>query len=596
MSTTQNAQIGRKNSTTVYTRPATDAQITYFSRHGGKKNLYHSARQIVRVVWLIIATVGLRAVLLSIAPGLPNFETISWVVALVVVAALHNLLEEVTKTFWFDRFDDKDGDGNTRDAADSSPILPLIICVGLIAADFLGARTYLYSSIAPAQTADRAALTDEKKSALAQERTDYEKRAAEIEQRFEAKKRAAAAAAAAEVRQWNSKQIFSDNDRAWVARGIAAANNRRDAAFARLDAARGEELSAARSDFETAKKKIETRADLAEARADDHDSREMSRVLNEQQAAHQFSWLISLFLAVLYMAFMYAEVRISARSGIFPVRNYTALDAHGGFFEKLWKWVVVDVWQRFSHNFMVQAHERLAVRNLADFDGHLIEDLPALPAPIAAAPTVNPVSAEVSMLQNRLSENWKAFTEFGEDETYWQIFDERRELLDTHGFCSVLRPDGGVRFYPERVSFQEMMTRHPAPDIKALAPAPNSPTRRQPSNQEASSATVATVGAVAQFPQENPKQAQHDDWLNWLFTKIQKEPSNFSNPEAKPQTVAARVGRDLDAIIRGLEGGNQPALAIRIKTADFCRNKLFPAMEAAGQEYSQKRRLFEVLS
>lgn len=589
----------------MYSRPTTDTQKTYYSRHGGKMAKYATFRAFSRVAWAIIATVGLRTVLLNTLSVLPQIEIVSWIAAALIVLAGHSLLEETLKTYFFDRFDDKDGDGNPRDEADSSPLLPILILVGLVLADFLGARTYLYSNIAPAALANRSEIDSLREVARAEEKQFFVDAKAEIEQRFSAQHNSAAAQFDRQIATWQGKTVISDNDRAWITKNVRSLQVQKAATLAKILEKKAAELAEARRNYDTELGNVDRAHQMNLQRADLNDTNEMSRLLDEKSDAHTNSWMLSLFLAIIFVSTMYAQVRISAKSGILPHREYTTLHAHGGFWEKLFRHVIVDVWDRASHNFLVKIHSKLAVRNLADFDGHLIE-IDHAAREVRGLPTVavdNPLPSEVMRLRLEIGDLWTAVCEYGEANDEIAVWEKRRELLEDHGWVSAPKTDGSVTFYPKRMSFGEMDKLHPLPRIRAFAPHPTRAAAEVASPAAAAQPVIELAGNRTETVWDNGGQgnalavvADMDKWMKRARQCHRR--THPRNHEARSEEARAANTQRRDAYLECLRlvGCNIGDLMTGETVADNDIDIRRPRPEVAAQMATQNQtRLAQLL-
>ena len=623
-----------KNSTTVYTTPSTPEQRRYYSIHGGKRGKYKAARIITQFVWGLLAVVGLDAILSTLLSTIPYIRVVSLPISAFLVFTFHALMAETGATFWYDRADDKDGDGNTKDEADSSPLVPIVLLIALVAADFYGARQWQYNNIDGAKSFNFTALDSTRDARTATEKAAYDANIASIEKRYTASAATMAASYDAQIRQWNARTVYSDNDRAFVSRNIASISAKKEAAIAKVLAGKEKEITDATNRYNRKVDAIAADHQEVKGKGNAFEQAEQARVEAEKQAAHKKSYYISILLAVIFLLTQYAEIRINCKSGIFPVRHYTALHAHGGFFEKFWNYVVVDTFDRQSHRLTVWLHSRLNnnARQLSDFDMHLFEaptlpsgnpytaqeyrqhapTKPGAPPPPPPAPSAPAFSPEEEALVNKVKRLWKKVLESGDPNDQIETWETRRELLENHGIVAVAKESGDIRLYRERISFGELEKRHPLPKIRAFAPvtvpAPTAPATAT-DNTAPQNAVTQHTHTVTQLAPENQGETAKggksaaktettdvvDGWFTNHLTGIQREPGNLDNPAASKASVVGRLHRRMGFMLQGLRDGKQPSQALKTKAANYLRGTVIPALAKVGEPYPSMQELLNLL-
>lgn len=497
----------------MWTRPNTEAQEAFYSKHGHKRSKYIFAAKLMQLVWLLVATLGAHSILTWLTSTIDIVDQMAeggnillWGVAFTLSVALHSLLAPVLETFFQDKLDD---DPNT----DSTVWMPLMISLLLIGFGFFGTQAFLQGYIPPAELADRQSISTEAKSEMSAARADYDAAVATIQSTFSQKKKSKSAAYDKRIASWWKRTIISDKDKAFVNKNVAALRAKKATALDAIAADEATALSDALAAFNAEKQALRTDKNAAITRADQNDATEKHRVATEKMQAFNFAWLIDVILAICFWFFTYAQIRISVKSGIIRVRQFSVLDAHGGFFHKLYNYVIVDAWKRASHNVLTTAHDKLAVRTLKDFDGHSIET--ETHAPIARIsppePTPDPKPSTQEDFSAEQLRNIKLFVKAW-DKYYHS--DNSDDIIEAHRIRKELAQDdieirfakNGRRITPHKVTgcdINKSVAKHPYPaslPAQERAQAPTPSTMDVTEKAEAAPTKPETTTEVAELP------------------------------------------------------------------------------------------------
>lgn len=585
-----------KNTQTVYSKPSKQSQLSYYSKHGAKKQSYRLARFIVQAVWFIVAFVGLTNILRSSLSDLPQLSHFVPIVSALLVFFLHNLLSSTASTYFYDKLDD---DPDT----DSSPIIPIFIALSLIAMDYYGAKKVLSSMIKPIEYADRDKIDSRHNTTLNTLASDFEKEKTEIKKIYAQKRSAASAPFQREINRLNKVQVISDNDSRWVLSRKKIQEAKMDAALYRIQEAEAVALEKAIESNRENKATIKKSVDAAVDAANTKDGREISRFDTKNMEAKSFSYVISITLAILWGMFLYAEIRINCKSGILPQRAYTNLDAHGGFIEKLFRYVVLDVWQRASHNVLVTLHNKMAVRNLRDFDGHYFEadSQSAHISPTISKKIFRIVDAEP--IKEAIDKSDDSFTHMVLLNEIWTgsskdrdvaVFDKRHELFQK-GFETKLSETSNMWTVRKSrgLTFEEMMRQFPTPPhlSNSYSFIPYSSARNTAETERIVVENVphcATVTQQEDQPQRTILRTMPDTsnlWLKANMDAIKKEPGNLTNPAAKKETVAGRMSARVGALHTGFSKGQFTPDIQNVKSAlQYLEDRVVPAINERSVE------------
>jgi uncharacterized membrane protein YwzB len=589
------AQQGTKtNSVMRNTQPATAAQHAYYSRHGHKIQKYANARTVIKWCWFALAAIGFQAIISTMLSQVPYILPISVVLATLLSFFLHDLLEASSITAVFGLYDDKDGDGDNKDKADLSIIFPIMLGLGLLAADYWGSKTFLEKRIAPPTLADRTAITSTHSAETDRETTRYQQAKRDIQTSFDRQRNAARAYAQAKIRGWNARPVISDNDRAFVRRGIADAQAEEAKTQRRISEQEAKEMATAKQEYDQGIARLQGQHDDNIARADRSDESEFQRLAEEKGMARKNSWLLSLFFLICYAFCVANQIGIMARCGIFPIREFSELDANGGFWHKLWEYVILDTWKRQSHRLLVHIHNNLNrdARHLVDFDGTLIlhntQPLPYTPPLVSMPPSPQP---------KRVEHRGCKISIFEEDGVFHFV------LKNMEGSVLLLsktrRPEG----YPTSLDAEAAATRMAdAHSVGALKEAAREigilsgelaqqPAKRQPTPSPTqvifetnSRDTVLTTVSQPQ-PENNGTvtQLNGSEFLGWLLTQLRRDAANLNNRNGLPETVLSRIIRIIDnAQKRVGQPDFNASESDRRKAEMYLTSTLMPIVRAAG--------------
>lgn len=309
----------------------------------------------------------------------PAFQPASSFLAGIMLAAMHALFGVTWSTYWYDKLDD---DPNT----DSSLALPILLIVALLAAEIYGSAQFFKGLVKPPEEKNIALVEENHRDASAALQQEYKATKAEIVALFEERARATTLPFENKIQALQRRRVDSEATRKYIAAQIAGIKRQRDQALEPVARDKAAKLAAALDDYNARSRSIYTTSETQRGTLLTHNADEQARYQTERRNAGSLAWIISVLLISLIAGLGYVIVRINVKSGILPIRNFTALDAHGSVLERLGT-AFGDAFNRRTLQVAVYFHRLLSPKDpLESFDGTVVAkpsnyNTPALPQP-----------------------------------------------------------------------------------------------------------------------------------------------------------------------------------------------------------------------
>lgn len=557
----------------MWTVPNSVEQKAYFSKHAEKRRVFGWAQTLFQTGHFFLAYSFWVAIFTSALAGIINppgwWGIGSLALGLLgggVLMILHSTFRVTWSTYWYDRLDD---DPNT----DSSIFLPILILVLLLLSEQQGAKVFLQNKVAPVaeqSTAEADAALDAKSTALA---ADYEKGKADLATFYAERERDATAKTDRSIAEWSRKTVYSDNDRAFVNRNLASLSSQRMKIMDGVRAEREKDFTALRNEKTAAKQRAEGRHEAATSLILKKNAGEVARFETDMAQTGSHSWLISTVLLALIAALGYVRVRINVKSGILPVRNFTAIDQHGGWSEQIGT-VLGDAWKR---NVMVAAtkmHKKLSPAEVHTIDGTLIakaSDYNSQRLP-DSAPSIQPPLELDALLE-------KVRKKHGENLTGVQLAGELRLAATHNGSYLTIgkKSERGAADQPSATDahpfYVELLARAAAKtdDIEVAAPTPPLFIAGLPE---------FCVTASQPVTQVEPDLAAMggDEFIEFMTVKMKRDIPNLLNGNGIAATVIQRLKQVLEITASRV---GHPGFSARRTTIVKLQNYLEGAFAAA---------------
>jgi hypothetical protein len=368
------------NSTEVYSRPSTPEQVKFYTSHGHKFRLYGRGMVAVQLILAAFSAVAAFNILMDIIPAFEYKEWACYALSILALVFLHPIFRAEALS-WF--FANLDNDPETNRSA----VVTVILAAAIIFLDYKGmSHVGVKHFVKPQETADRMVISSGESSELANAKLDYDASVKLIEDNKAAALAAVTDKESAALAQWDAKPNKSASDNAWIATQTAAVRKKHANLRSTTIAEYSPKLEAALAAYNEEKTRINGKYSKEVARVDVKDTSEKKRFEDESAMASTYAGFGSAILTGLFLLFAYQKVNLMVKSGILPLRDFNVLNQHGTFFEKLWRYVVIDSMNRAGHAATTWLHQRLAIRELRDFDMNIIE-VGSTPAALAGGGT-----------------------------------------------------------------------------------------------------------------------------------------------------------------------------------------------------------------
>lgn len=355
-----------EKSTTMWTRPETEEQRRYFSKHAPERRVYGWIMSLFQVGHAALAFAAWSTLFTWALAQYVFLLTFVPLLAVGTLLALHILFRTTWETYWYDRLDN---DPNT----DSPIAVPIIIIVALLGCEVYGAGKFLESKVETAQLVDTRPISREAAQEVANLRKEFSADSMRIERTYAAKASAAKAPYDATIRRLRGQKAKADGANArWLGHLIAQEEEKKDKAVAAVEAEKVGEM-------ETLGQSLTKSVAVARGRHENvlsstlsKNEQEQMREQTEKAEASAYSWIVSILLLAIIAILGWRRVRINVKSGIRPLNSYTVLDAHGSAIERIYT-ALSDAANRRWLQFAVWLHAKLSPKEaLVSFDGTVV--------------------------------------------------------------------------------------------------------------------------------------------------------------------------------------------------------------------------------
>lgn len=354
----------------LYTQPSTDEQRRYYSKHSGKLGVYVTGRRVIQyLLWLPIAAFALAHLLYQgLAHIAPMVTLPIWLaICAPVMFIAHRLLSQTFKTHFYDKWD-------SNPSTDSSLVTPIVIGFLLVALEYKALATYMTGAVERPVAMDFAPVDAAHNARIDRAKADYEEAKQTVREDFEAQKRLASPKDAAELERIAAIRPDNTAERDYLKARATELQRKIEAnpRAAKLTRSMADSLSAMQAAHMGSLSTMTARREKAVAGVDDLNARNEARYSADLTDARHYAGFISAICFLLFAILARAEVRIKTRSGIFPVRQFNDLRAHGDTAEKF-NLAFADIFDRNMHRVATAIHS-IGSKNageLRSFDGRI---------------------------------------------------------------------------------------------------------------------------------------------------------------------------------------------------------------------------------
>lgn len=361
---------GKNTSIMLYTQPSTDEQRRYYSKHSGKLGVYVTGRRVIQyLLWLPIATFALAHLLFeSLVHIAPAMSMNIWlVVCAPVMFIAHRLLSQTFKTHFYDKWDD-------NPSTDSSLVTPLIIGCLLVALEYKALSIYMTGAVEKPVAMDFAPVDAAHNSRIDRAKADYEEAKKTVREDFEAQKRLASPKDVAELERIAATKPATLAERDYLKARAAELQRKIESnpKAAKITRSMADSLASMQAAHMGYLASMTARREKAVAGVDELNAKKEAQYSTDLMDARHYAGFISAICFLLFAILARAEVRIKTRSGIFPIRQFNDLRAHGDTAEKF-NLAFSDIFDRNMHKLATAVHS-LGSKNageLRSFDGRL---------------------------------------------------------------------------------------------------------------------------------------------------------------------------------------------------------------------------------
>lgn len=362
----QNSGQPPEKSTTMWTRPTSDEEKKYYSKHAPERRVYGIIMTLFQTGHGVLAFAAWASLYAWGLEKFPMFLFLVPVLAFLTLISLHVLFRTTWETFWYDKLD---SDPNT----DSPLAVPALIMVMLLGCEIYGAQRFLEGKVEVAKMIETEPVTASQYQEIARLRREFSMDSARIERVYAQKEASVSIPFDAAIKRLQKQRSTAQgNNRKWINHLIAVEEEKKTKAIAPVMQDKAAALEKSAMTLSTALEKAGQRHEKVLAGHIEHNEREQGRERMEKANASTYSWGISILLLAIIAALGWRRVKINVRSGIIPLHQYTVLDAHGSAAERVYT-ALSDAANRRWLQFAVWLHARLSPKKpLVSFDGTVV--------------------------------------------------------------------------------------------------------------------------------------------------------------------------------------------------------------------------------
>lgn len=349
------------NTITRWTSPQNPEQHNYWSIHAKELSRFSLSATILQIIHAFIGLAAWKAI---IGSGLgqilsPDHWAI-WLIALTGVGVCHLMFRTTWEGYWYDLWDD-------RAETDSSIWLPILLGIILLFTEKQGAETLLHKTIAAPAIQSDTTYNNQSQQRTAAATATYNTQKSEIEDVWKTTTKAIRSDYAARIASQNRKPQRNESDRKYVARNIRDLEAQRNAKLAEADTRKSATIQNLNDQHNQNLTQITAGTGKITTAIATANAAELARVEAAKASLGQWAWVISCILLVVIAWITRKLVRINAKSGRFPVREYTALDQSGGVGD-----AIADALRRQHARLATWVHRTLSTGTIEELDGTLI--------------------------------------------------------------------------------------------------------------------------------------------------------------------------------------------------------------------------------
>ena len=356
--------MAHQTTTTVWSQPQTAEQKNYFSRMAGFRRT---------LTWVTLIFIGICIALdLSGAFAL-SAETIGrvisneWIikgVPVALLAGLHIVAKKALETHFYYKWDN-DPQTNLHPAFFVLPYL-VIVAIGIF-----GSITLFQGFVAPVQAKDNTAADQRLAERKSGADNAYNASKTSLEETYKSKVNAANSSANAAIAAQNKRRQKTAADRAVVAREIRKIEAKRQENLAAAEAYKAQQLEAYETTRNSAYAKADEDHQYETTGIKTHNEKETNRFEAETADSKRFAYAINFVFLILTIMLIVQKVRIDTKSGIFPIRQYTELDAHGGWISQA-QTVFSDIFNLRMTQMLSAIHKVGAPKEVRTYNGQVL--------------------------------------------------------------------------------------------------------------------------------------------------------------------------------------------------------------------------------
>ena len=354
----------------LYSKPTSHAQEKFYARFAGVMTAHTVARRFVQyLIWFPLSSVALAVLVQQTVAKFfePPFWTI-FILCSIDVFFLHKLMSSGYKAHLFNKWDD-DPDTNSS--------LWLYVGIGILLAllEWKTTANFFQANI-EAPTLAKVEDVDAKRiNRENQIKEEYLLSKSQIEENAAKQEELAAPSTFAEIRKLQETQPKTRADREYIKNRLATLDKQlaayptirdiRKETSRRLDEAIVKQQRALNQLGKNYEGEVNDVAILNSSAQADYEA--------SMNSANRYAGVVSVVSLFVFLVCAWWEVRIKTKSGIFPIRQFTDLKAHGDVFEK-GALAMSDVLARWFHQLFYSIHKSGSetAGQLRGFDGEVL--------------------------------------------------------------------------------------------------------------------------------------------------------------------------------------------------------------------------------
>ena len=353
-----------QTTTTVWSQPTSTAQKNYFSRMAG----FRRTLTWVTVIFIgICIALDLSGAFALSAETIGRVTGIEWIIKGVPIAlltGLHIVAKKALETHFYYKWD-TDPQTNLHPAFF---VLPYAVIVGI---GIYGSVTLFKGFVAPVTAKDNTAADMRMSQLKNAADAEYDRSKASLEETYTTKVNAANREANAAIASQQKHRQKTAGDRAVIAREIRKIEAARGEQLAKAENYKAQQLEVYENGRRTAQEKADQDHQYETTGIKQHNEKESTRFESETASSKRFAYIINLVFLILTIMLIIQKVRIDTKSGIFPIRQYTELDAHGGWISQA-QTVFSDIFNLRMTQMLSAIHKVGAPKEVKTYDGSVL--------------------------------------------------------------------------------------------------------------------------------------------------------------------------------------------------------------------------------